>query len=142
MARAALPGACAFAITTPWAAPLKTVGAGASSDDDAVCRRRPDAPHAGPATKLRVGVLGATGAVGQRFVHILEGHPWFELTALGASERSIGKAYESATTWQVSPDIPAFVRGRKVAACSPSAMPDVDFVFSALVSSHASKRGG
>ena len=44
--------------------------------------------------KLRVGVLGATGMVGQRFVTLLEGHPWFEVVLLAASERSAGKTYE------------------------------------------------
>ena len=43
--------------------------------------------------KLKVGILGATGMVGQRFVTLLEGHPWFEVTLLAASERSAGKTY-------------------------------------------------
>ena len=46
--------------------------------------------------KLKVGVLGATGMVGQRFVTLLEGHPWFEVVLLAASERSAGKTYEEA----------------------------------------------
>ena len=49
--------------------------------------------------KVKVGVLGATGAVGQRFVQMLQGHPWFEITALCASERSAGKRYADACTW-------------------------------------------
>jgi aspartate-semialdehyde dehydrogenase len=80
-----------------------------------------------------VGVLGATGAVGQRFLQYLEGHPWFEVTSLGASERSAGKKYEDATSWQLTANLPDFVRGKTVSACSPTAMPNVDFVFSALV---------
>jgi len=80
-----------------------------------------------------VGVLGATGAVGQRFLQYLEGHPWFEVTSLGASERSAGKKYEDATSWQLTANLPDFVRGKTVSACSPAAMPNVDFVFSALV---------
>jgi hypothetical protein len=86
-----------------------------------------------PSSKLRVGVLGATGAVGQRFLQLLENHPWFEVVALGASDRSFGKKYEAATTWQVSSDIPAFVLGQKLTSCDPVAMPNVDVVFSALV---------
>ena len=43
--------------------------------------------------KIKVGVLGATGAVGQRFVQMLQGHPWFEITALCASDRNAGKRY-------------------------------------------------
>lgn len=94
-----------------------------------------------PAKKYRVGVLGATGAVGQRFLQYLDGHPWFEVTQLGASERSAGKVYEAATTWQVTANLPASVRGRTVTTCSPAAMPDVDFVFSALVRSHEGREG-
>ncbi len=87
-----------------------------------------------PAKKFKVGVLGATGAVGQRFLQYLEGHPWFEVTKLGASERSAGKAYEVATQWQLSADLPASVRGKKVVLCDPAAFgKDVDLVFSALV---------
>ena len=86
-----------------------------------------------PTNKLRVGVLGATGAVGQRFLQLLENHPWFEVVALGASDRSLGKKYEVATTWQVSADIPSFVMGQKLTSCEPAAMPNVDVVFSALV---------
>ena len=46
--------------------------------------------------KLRVGILGATGMVGQRFISLLENHPWFEVTAVAASPRSAGKTYEDA----------------------------------------------
>ena len=49
-----------------------------------------------PEKKLKVGVLGATGMVGQRFLTILENHPWFEVTTLAASPRSAGKTYEEA----------------------------------------------
>lgn len=91
------------------------------------------ATAAAPAKKYKVGVLGATGAVGQRFLQYLEGHPWFEVTSLGASERSAGKKYEDATSWQLTANLPDFVRGKTVSACSPTAMPNVDFVFSALV---------
>ena len=86
-----------------------------------------------PPRKFRVGVLGATGAVGQRFLQCLEGHPWFDVVGLGASERSIGKPYEAATAWQLSANLPEYVRGVKVVPCTPAAMPNVDFVFSALV---------
>ncbi len=54
--------------------------------------------------KIKVGVLGATGAVGQRFIKMLQGHPWFELTALCASERSAGKRYADAYTKLVGKD--------------------------------------
>lgn len=57
--------------------------------------------------KIKVGVLGATGSVGQRFVQLLAEHPWFELTAVAASERSVGKTYREACNWFLSADIPA-----------------------------------
>jgi aspartate-semialdehyde dehydrogenase len=54
--------------------------------------------------KLKVGILGATGMVGQRFISLLEGHPWFEVTLVAASERSAGKKYEDAVAgkWKMS----------------------------------------
>jgi hypothetical protein len=60
--------------------------------------------------KYRVGILGATGTVGQRFVQLLEGHPQFEITALAASDRSAGKPYAEACAWKLSGDIPQSVR--------------------------------
>ena len=84
---------------------------------------------------LRVGILGATGAVGQRFVQLLSGNPWFELTALAASERSTDQRYAQACTWRLSSDIPPAVRDLPVLACEPG-LP-CDAVFSALPSSVA-----
>jgi aspartate-semialdehyde dehydrogenase len=87
-----------------------------------------------PKKKFRVGVLGATGAVGQRFLQYLDGHPWFEVTALGASSRSAGKKYEDATQWQLSANLPAYVRGQNVSLCDAKELSGkVDLVFSALV---------
>lgn len=85
--------------------------------------------------KLRVGILGATGAVGQQFVRILENHPWFEITALAASERSAGKRYHVATEWIGGNPIPKSVADKEVVPCVPDL--DVDFVFSGLSSSIA-----
>lgn len=93
-----------------------------------------------PEKRFRVGVLGATGAVGQRFLQHLEGHPWFEVTKLGASERSAGKEYKDATAWHLSADAPAYLKGMRVVTCEPQAFgADVDLVFSALV---RARRGG
>jgi aspartate-semialdehyde dehydrogenase len=50
--------------------------------------------------RIPVGVLGATGMVGQKFVSFLENHPWFDLTWVGASDRSAGKKYREATSWR------------------------------------------
>src|SRR5947209_3476909 len=64
--------------------------------------------------KIGVAVLGATGAVGQRFIQLLEGHPWFAVRELVASDRSVGKTYAEAANWLVSPDIPRAVAGLPV----------------------------
>ncbi|MCA1666443.1 MAG: aspartate-semialdehyde dehydrogenase [Thermomicrobia bacterium] len=64
--------------------------------------------------KIGVAVLGATGAVGQRFIQLLEGHPWFAVRELVASDRSVGKRYAEAANWLVSPDIPPDVSGLPV----------------------------
>jgi aspartate-semialdehyde dehydrogenase len=80
--------------------------------------------------KINVGVLGATGMVGQQFVARLEHHPWFNVTWLGASERSEGKRYEDASAWRLSTPMPASARTLTVEACVPGRGPKV--VFSAL----------
>lgn len=87
------------------------------------------------AGKIPVGVLGATGAVGQKFVTLLENHPWFELTELAASDRSAGKTYAEATTWRQYKPIPASLKERTVKPCEPAL--DCRVVFSGLDSSVA-----
>lgn len=85
--------------------------------------------------KLRVGVLGATGLVGQRLVSLLADHPWFELTEVAASERSSGKTYAEAVRWHLDAPIPAAARDLVVRSLAPTL--ECDFVFSALDSSVA-----
>lgn len=80
--------------------------------------------------KIPVGVLGATGAVGQRFVELLVDHPWFELAALTASDASAGKRYRDACRWLLSADMPATVADMVVQETSPGV--ECDIVFSAL----------
>ncbi|HWN08466.1 MAG TPA: aspartate-semialdehyde dehydrogenase [Pyrinomonadaceae bacterium] len=80
--------------------------------------------------KLRVGILGATGMVGQRFIQLLEDHPQFEITALAASDRSQGKRFAEACAWRLAGEMPAFVRSMKVAAPEPPL--DCDLIFSSL----------
>ncbi len=80
--------------------------------------------------RIPVGVLGATGAVGQRFVQLLAEHPWFEITALAASERSAGGRYAEACTWRLTADCPTSVRDLVVQPCEPHL--DCRLVFSAL----------
>lgn len=89
----------------------------------------------GAARKWRVGVLGATGLVGQRIVKLLADHPWFELTEVAASERSSGKTYADAVRWHLDGPIPETTRSLIVKSLDPSL--DCDFVFSALDSSVA-----
>lgn len=92
-----------------------------------------------PSSRIPVAVLGATGTVGQRFVQLLEAHPWFELGAVAASERSAGRAYGEACRWKVSARPPAAAAAMRVVACDPAAegMSRCRVVFSALDSSVA-----
>ncbi len=85
--------------------------------------------------KLRVGILGATGVVGQRFIQMLDGHPNFVVSALAASDRSEGKSYQVATKWRLAGEMPAAVREMKVQGCEPPL--DCDVVFSSLPSEMA-----
>jgi aspartate-semialdehyde dehydrogenase len=71
--------------------------------------------------RIAVGVLGATGMVGQEFVSFLKDHPWFDLTWLGASDRSAGKRYQEATTWRLGGETPAYVRDIVVSESKPGA---------------------
>ena len=84
---------------------------------------------------IEVGVLGATGVVGQQFVSRLARHPWFRCTWLAASERSEGKAYKSVAPWRLSTPIPGGSADRIVDACVPGRGPKV--VFSGLDASVA-----
>ncbi|MEA3201740.1 MAG: aspartate-semialdehyde dehydrogenase [Thermoplasmata archaeon] len=79
---------------------------------------------------VKVGILGATGMVGQRFAMLLDNHPWFRVTELVASERSAGKLYKDAATWVVDDPMPASVRDMRVK--TPADDLDVDLVFSAI----------
>jgi len=91
-------------------------------------------------SEIEVGVLGATGVVGQQFVSRLAGHPWFKLTWLAASERSEGKAYKSVAPWRLAAPMPAESADRMVEACVPGRGPKV--VFSGLDASVAGEIEG
>lgn len=86
-------------------------------------------------TKIKVGILGATGAVGQRIIQLLENHPWFEVVSLCASEKSAGKLYKDATTWRISSKIPDYAANLKIELCKPKL--DAEIIFSGLDSSVA-----
>lgn len=86
--------------------------------------------------KFRAGVIGGTGMVGQRFVSLMEKHPWFDLTVIAASPRSAGKTYEEAvgTRWALDTPMPDFAKKIVIrdAADVAAVVKDVDFVFSAV----------
>ena len=85
--------------------------------------------------KIEVGILGATGTVGQRFVQLLEDHPWFKATWLGASDRSAGKRYREAMAWQLEGAAPEGVADLAVEECVPGRGPRL--VFSSMASNLA-----
>src|SRR5437870_11288258 len=85
--------------------------------------------------KLRVGILGATGAVGKRRILLLERHPWFEVSAVAASDKSAGKNYAQATRWMLETPIPEAVAKMTVQSCQPGL--ECDFVLSGLPSAVA-----
>src|SRR3979411_2079580 len=78
-------------------------------------------------TKISVGILGATGVVGQRFIQMLERHPWFEVAWLAASDRSEGKSYAEAARWRLKTPIPAAVAAMRVSPAIPDRAPRVVF---------------
>jgi len=69
--------------------------------------------------KVPVGILGATGSVGQRFVQLLSDHPWFEITALAASERSKGKSYKDAVQWLMPTPLSSKIANLTIQPCEP-----------------------
>jgi aspartate-semialdehyde dehydrogenase len=77
--------------------------------------------------RIEIGILGATGMVGQQFIKFLQGHPWFEVTWLGASDRSAGKAYRDATSWRLNGVMPPKVGGITVEECKPGNAPRLLF---------------
>jgi aspartate-semialdehyde dehydrogenase len=88
-------------------------------------------------TRIEVGILGATGMVGQHFVKFLQGHPWFTLKWLGASDRSAGKKYRTATDWRLAGRAPETVADLTVEECKPGNAPRL--LFSAMDASVATE---
>ncbi|HSW48837.1 MAG TPA: aspartate-semialdehyde dehydrogenase [Bryobacteraceae bacterium] len=87
--------------------------------------------------KIDVGILGGTGMVGQHFIKFLQGHPWFNLAWLGASDRSAGKKYKDAAQWHLGGETPATVADIVVEECKPGNAPKL--VFSATDASVATE---
>src|SRR6202166_1567220 len=85
--------------------------------------------------KIPIGILGATGVVGQRFIQMLEHHPWFEVAWLAASDRSEGKVYADAARWRLKTQIPPAVAAMKISPATPEGAPKI--IFAALDSSIA-----
>ena len=81
--------------------------------------------------KIPVAVLAATGSVGQRFVQLLDGHPWFEVVALTGSDRGLGKPYAEVCRWLLAEDMPAWARDLPVLPTTPEAV-QVPLAFSGL----------
>ena len=77
--------------------------------------------------RIPVGILGATGMVGQQFVKFLQNHPWFDITWMGASDRSAGKPYREATSWRLDGSMPADVWNLEVHECKPANAPRLMF---------------
>jgi aspartate-semialdehyde dehydrogenase len=88
-------------------------------------------------TRIPVGILGATGVVGQRFVQMLENHPWFEVAWLAASDRSEGRPYKEAARWRMKTPLPTAVAEMIVSPAKPEGAPRV--IFAALDASIAAE---
>jgi aspartate-semialdehyde dehydrogenase len=87
--------------------------------------------------KVPIGILGATGVVGQRFVQLLEHHPWFEVAWLAASDRSEGRPYGEAARWRMKTALPSRVAEMRVSPATPAGAPKI--IFAALDSSIAAE---
>lgn len=85
--------------------------------------------------RIEVGILGATGMVGQQLVQLLEDHPWFRLTWLAASDKSIARLYRDACNWRLPGPMPETAGNLLVHSTDPAAAPNI--VFSALHSAAA-----
>src|ERR1700755_2255103 len=81
-------------------------------------------------SKIQVGIVGATGTVGQRFIQLLENHPWFEVTWLAASDRSSGKKYADAAKWRLDTPLPDRIARMTVSPAEPDNAPRI--IFAAL----------
>ena len=86
--------------------------------------------------QIPVAVLGATGSVGQRFVSLLDNHPWFKVTALAASDKSIGQPYSQACRWILSEPMPEWAGEMVISPAAPEAI-NARIVFSALPANQA-----
>ena len=86
-----------------------------------------------------VGILGATGTVGQRFITLLSSHPFLRIHSLGASERSAGKKYLKATKWKQSTPCHDGVKEMTIKSCDPKNFEGCDIIFSGLDAEYAGR---
>ncbi len=91
-----------------------------------------------PSSRIPVAVLAATGSVGQRFIQLLDGHPWFEVAALTGSARRVGQLYGASCEWVLTDPMPAWAREMELLPSTPEAV-NVPLVFSALPSNFAAE---
>ena len=77
--------------------------------------------------RLPIGILGATGMVGQRFIQLLENHPWFQVAWLAASDRSSGKTYGDAAKWRLDTPLPDRIARMTVSPADPEGAPKIIF---------------
>jgi aspartate-semialdehyde dehydrogenase len=70
-------------------------------------------------TRHKIGILGATGVIGQRFIQLLENHPWFEIAWLAASDKSSGKTYGEAVRWKLDTPLPGWIAEMMVSPATP-----------------------
>src|SRR5512135_3250801 len=93
-------------------------------------------------SKRKVAILGATGAVGQRYIQLLQEHPWFKVEVVAASERSAGKKYKDACNWTMECDLPKEIAEMTVADTTVESVEktgDVDLIFTSLPGDLAGK---
>src|SRR5512139_3157613 len=88
-------------------------------------------------TRIPVAVLAATGSVGQRFVQLLDGHPWFEVVALTGSDRAVGQSYVEACRWVLPLPMPAWARDMIIQPTAPHTVNRARLAFSALPAEQA-----
>src|SRR5277367_946904 len=93
-------------------------------------RRRPQQGRLTQNMRQQIGILGATGMVGQRFIQLLEHHPWFEVAWLAASDKSSGKRYGDAVKWKLDTALPAHIAEMPVSPATPEGAPKI--IFAAL----------
>jgi aspartate-semialdehyde dehydrogenase len=89
---------------------------------------------------IEVAILGATGLVGQKIVKLLDGHPWFNVIAVAASERNVGRKYRDAVKYRVQGEVPSNVADQELVDIKPKAMNKADVIFSALPAEIANRK--